>query len=222
VRGAALVATLLSGSAVADEAQDREEAKSHFQRGMAHFRLDEFEEAAREFLAGYRAHPDALFLLNAGQAYRLGHRPREALEYYEKYLKYGGEVPNRAEVKQRVAELRKLVAESNQVESRSPTNLLSPPSTKPAEQAPPEQKQLELMEPELKPDEAKPPPPSVPTPAVAAAAVLAKPAAPARPIWKRWWLWTAVAALVVVAVGVGLAIALAPPSEQTLPDVVLH
>jgi hypothetical protein len=82
MRRAALALALVAGAAAADEAQDREEAKSHFARGMAHYHLDEYEEAAKEFLAGYRARPDAVFLYNAGQAFRLGHRPREALEYY--------------------------------------------------------------------------------------------------------------------------------------------
>jgi tetratricopeptide (TPR) repeat protein len=44
---------------------------------------------------------------------------------------------------------------------------------------------------------------------------VAKPA-PKPPVYKRWWLWTAVAAVVVVGVGVGVGVGLGTSSSPSL------
>ena len=70
------------------------------------------------------------------------------------------------------------------------------------------------------PTVARPPPgahPPAPAPLVA---VAPPPRAPPRPLYKRWWLWTAVTGTVVAAVGIGLGVGLtrpaAPPSFPPL------
>lgn len=65
----------------------------------------------------------------------------------------------------------------------------------------------------------KPAPTTVARPAAPAAAVSTSAARPAEkpPLYKRWWLWTAVAGAAVVAVGVGLAIAYSVPKDAPAP-----
>jgi iron complex outermembrane receptor protein len=69
------------------------------------------------------------------------------------------------------------------------------------------------------PTEPRPSPPptaSTPTTAPEATTALVATTAPAparRPLYRRWWLWTAVAGVVVVGAGVGLAVGLTRPSS---------
>lgn len=70
------------------------------------------------------------------------------------------------------------------------------------------------------------PPPTTENPqpttagATANAVVATAPASPRRPLYRRWWLWTTVGAVVVVGIGVGLAVGLtrssAPPAFPPL------
>lgn len=68
----------------------------------------------------------------------------------------------------------------------------------------------------------KPEPKVEPTPAPPPAVIVEAPAPVVvrRPIYKRWWLWTTVGAVVVVGVGVGLGVGLTRgPSEGAFPPV---
>ncbi len=61
-------------------------ARSHFELGRVLFKESKFEEALREFEAGYALVPQPRFLLNMGQAYRSLKQPDRAVEMYEKFL----------------------------------------------------------------------------------------------------------------------------------------
>ena len=56
---------------------------------------------------------------------------------------------------------------------------------------------------------------------IAAPAVIATPAPPPppekKPLYKRWWLWTAVGAVAATGLAVGLGVGLSQPSERVLP-----
>ena len=71
---------------------------------MAHFNLEEWDQAIVEFEAGYRAKPVPEFLYNLGQAYRLSKRPEKALGFYRRFLyTLPADAPNRVEVERQIA-----------------------------------------------------------------------------------------------------------------------
>src|SRR5438105_13617435 len=105
---------LLSAVAVAQPAPPpadprASEAKQHYENGMAHFNLEEWEAAIEEWKAGYRAKPVAQFLYNIAQAYRLSKHSEEALSFYQRYLRDDPQAPNPAEVEGHIGELSRLI-----------------------------------------------------------------------------------------------------------------
>ncbi|MBA2540763.1 MAG: hypothetical protein H0V17_14080 [Deltaproteobacteria bacterium] len=67
-------------------ADDIKKAETHFDRGEEFRKFGNFEEAIREYLAGYELTGSAEFLFNVGQAYREKGDKRMAVGYYKKYL----------------------------------------------------------------------------------------------------------------------------------------
>ena len=59
----------------------------HYNRGLSLYKEKEYEDAANEFLAAYQIRQLPRILLNIGQAYRKLGKAREALAFYERYLK---------------------------------------------------------------------------------------------------------------------------------------
>ena len=64
-------------------------AKRHYETGMAHYQLEEWDQAVAEWETGFRTKPAPQFLYNIAQAYRLSKRPDKALNFYQKYLRMG-------------------------------------------------------------------------------------------------------------------------------------
>jgi tetratricopeptide (TPR) repeat protein len=61
-------------------------ARSHYELGRALFKESKFEDALKEFEAGYALVPQPRFLLNMGQSYRSLKQPHHAVEMFEKFL----------------------------------------------------------------------------------------------------------------------------------------
>ena len=116
-----LVARLLQSSAVIEVARLRAppatappapplpdaatRARAHAQQGTAHYNLDQWSPALAEYEAAYLVFPDPALLFNIAQCHRkLGH-PKEALDYFRKYLRVAPTAPNRAEVEKRIEQL---------------------------------------------------------------------------------------------------------------------
>jgi len=72
----ALVLTSASGAVAASAVADKVAAKEHFQAGVRHYDLSEWEQALSEFKEAYRLKPDATFLYNIAQCHRKLGRPR--------------------------------------------------------------------------------------------------------------------------------------------------
>src|SRR5262249_4055916 len=79
---------------------------------MAHYNLNEYDEAIAQFEAGYRAVPQAVFLYNIAQAHRAAERPQRALEFYRKYLRQDPGAKNIREVQDLITGLEKVGAEA--------------------------------------------------------------------------------------------------------------
>jgi tetratricopeptide (TPR) repeat protein len=166
------------------------EARAHYKQGVAHFNLDEWKPAMEEFKTAYRLYPDPTFLYNIALCHRKLGEHAEALSFYKKYLREPG-AKNRDEVQRRIAELETIVA----AEAKAPHKTEPPPPPPPAQNL-------------------KPPPPAA-TPNLTPPPVVAPPLAPARepaleigaappppeeaaaPLYKKWWLWAGVGAVVV-------------------------
>jgi hypothetical protein len=225
---------LLAGAARATDDPDVVEAKKHFQRGTAHYNLREYKEAAVEFQAAYRLHPDAVFLYNLAQSYRLADDPEQALYFYRAYLRSSPKAPNKREVDGRIADLEKLMDAKKQA-ARPPDATLAPamPHPQPGNAtAPHAAMQAQPVRPvavarpvtiePVRPVAIAPTHPVIvepahpvtiepaqPTTVTPAQPVSVAPAAVATspaptPIYKKWWLWTIVG-VAVIGIVVGIA-----------------
>jgi tetratricopeptide (TPR) repeat protein len=107
VRSLILACACIAATAAAGENPDRvNRARSHYEAGRALYTLGNYEQALREFVAGYQLSPRPEFLLNAGQSLRRLERLDEAQAMFEKYLQEAPpDDPNRAQVSQLIAEI---------------------------------------------------------------------------------------------------------------------
>jgi tetratricopeptide (TPR) repeat protein len=140
---------------------DPQKARASFDRGTALYAVEHWDEAIREFEAGFIEEPLPSFLYNIAQAHKHAGRPAKAVAYYQKYLDLLPNAPDRAQVEQEIAEL----GAAPPVAPAPAAAAVVPPAPAPADGPPP-------------------------------------------PIYKRWWLWAAVGAVVVIA-GAAVAIGVA-------------
>jgi hypothetical protein len=208
VASAVTVMVVCIGVARADDAPaSASVAKQHYEEGTKALNLGEFKRAITEYKAGYNAKPDPVFLYNMGQAARLDGDLVQAAFYYRSYLTNAPHAANRREVESRIASLDAQISRQRAVTEAPPNGAAPPPSFGKTE--PPSQPLLTTTE----PDNSAPP---APAPAVAPKPVDLPPSVvvtptvvattEAQPLYKKWWLWTAVGAVVVVAVGVGVGV----------------
>lgn len=190
--GLAVGLVFLLGSATA-YAQD---FKTHYDLALALYQAQKFEESIPEFQAAYKLSPKPALLFNLAQAYRKAGHPREAIEHYDQYLSSTPQldVEMRHKVDGYLAEARNTLAS---LELEMKRRLA-------------EEKAAREREAEANP----PPPAAAPTAAPPPAAVLVaqspaplvKDAPAPTPIYKRWWLWTAIGGAVAAGVIVGVAV----------------
>ena len=183
----------LPAAATAKPDEKAMSAKQHYEAGLASFNLQEYAKAIEEFEAGYRLRPDPVFLYNLGQAYRLSEKPERAIYFYRAFLRGSPNPPNRKEVDERIASLEKLVAEKR--------NAVTPPYS--------------TLAPQEKPSVVEKP--AVEKPVVVA--ITAPTTQPRdKPIYRRWWLWTAVG-VAAVGLGVGLGVGLTVGRSSSNPTI---
>jgi tetratricopeptide (TPR) repeat protein len=159
-------------------------ARDAYDKGMAHYHLEEYDPAIEEWERGFRAKPAPEFLYNIAQAYRLSKRPDKALSFYQKYLRVSPEAKNRDEVERHIATLKEIV-------DKQKTSAESPPQT-----------------PMPTPTPAPTPTADTTTTTTTTRAdLVAQP--DARPVYKKAWFWGVmggVAAVVVAGVVVGVVV----------------
>jgi tetratricopeptide (TPR) repeat protein len=175
-------------------AQDLSQARSLFVSGSKHFDLGEYEQALADFKEAYRIKDDPVLLYNIAQCHRLLKHNEEALRAYKSFLHRAPDSPVRPEVEQRIAALEQAIEAEKKASTMPPDRVLEkPPAPEPT-----------------------PPPVVATTPAVTASAP-----PPKEPVYKKWWLWTAVGAVAAVGVGVGLGVGLSShgTTGNTLPAV---
>jgi tetratricopeptide (TPR) repeat protein len=184
---------LPAGGARADDAAD---AKAHYQKATAHFAVGEYREAASEYEEAFKLKQDPAILFNAAQAHRLAGDSQKALLLYNNVIKLYPTSPYAADSQERISKL-----------SQAGAGPTAPPPT----EGPPGARASapsagETPAPAVAPAPLVPPPaPTAPAPAAAlSASALAAPPPPPeaadRPIYKRWWFWTAAGGLVALSV----------------------
>jgi tetratricopeptide (TPR) repeat protein len=80
-------------------------ARRLYTEGRKAFDLGEFEKAVVAYKAAYKAKPDAAFLFNIAQAYRLANDPTQAAFFYKSFLRNRPDAPNRAEIEERIKQM---------------------------------------------------------------------------------------------------------------------
>ena len=173
-------------------ADDPHAARQHFDDGSKLYDLGKFRDAAREYEEAYKYKPDPVLLFNIGQAYRAAGDSGEAITAYKSYLRRVPEARNRAEVEAHISKLQKLIEEQRATQ----------PSPAPTGAIPPTGATL-----------------GTPVPPVGSNALTAAPASPEEkmPVYKKWWLWTAVGGALVVGGAVALAVAYTTPKDAASP-----
>ena len=113
-RNLGLVVAVLA-CAVTAQAQPEDtiaRARTHFEAGRALYQLGNYNEALREFAAGYQLAPRPQFLLNLGQCYRKLDDLQQAREMYQRYLHDApASDPERPQAQQILAEIDRQIAD---------------------------------------------------------------------------------------------------------------
>jgi tetratricopeptide (TPR) repeat protein len=185
-----LLAVLVVLPSAALAVENPKAARAHYESGMKHYNLGHYRQARKDFEDAYLAKPDAAFLFNIGQCHRMLGEPEEAASSYRAYLRANSEAPNRSDVE-------KLIEESTrEVERRTAEKAKSMPPQEvsaPAAEPPPPVAGLRPVETTHRAD-----------------------GGTGGPVYRKWWLWTAVGGAAVAAVVVTLVIVLRP-SDPTIP-----
>jgi tetratricopeptide (TPR) repeat protein len=179
-----LLATRVSAEEPAELPQAVRAARSraHFESGLAHFNLGEYDEAAREFETGYRYWPKPLFLFNIAQSAKKGGHPEKALEMYRRYLAARPDAHDRRQIEREIHDLETELARPATPEVTQPS-----PAPQQLAQQTPQQTPQQTIEPSPQP---LPPPPSAPPTAPALPAIAPPPAQVMKPApsWRRDWV----------------------------------
>jgi hypothetical protein len=209
---------LLSATAHAQTDERAAQAKLHYETGMAHFQLEEWDKAIVEWENGFRIKPVPQFLYNIAQAYRLSKQYEKAQSFYKKYLNMDPKAPNKTEVERHLATLGKLIDQQKAASTAPPTQpiatdtgkptpkVIEPPKPKPEPAKPVVATAKPVAEPARPVAEpAKPAPEPVkpvvqPEPAHADASLTTKPR-DERPITKKGWFWGVIGGVGAVVIG---------------------
>jgi tetratricopeptide (TPR) repeat protein len=185
-----LALLLFTGAA---HAEDKGKAREAFRVGTQHFKLGEYDQALDSFKEAYRNFESPIFLFNIAQCERQLNHKAEAIRFYRQYLADAKDAANRDVVQGIIAKLQAALDQAHA--AAAPTAAQPAPEPPPATTAPP---------------------PST-TSNAATLTASAPPPEKKTPVYKKWWLWTAVG-VVAVGVGVGLGVGLGTSSSGSLPS----
>ncbi len=183
-------ALLLAGTPAL--AKGKVEAKDAFKRALQYYNLGDFKSALDGFKEAYLDYPDSSFLFNIGQCQRQLGMKQEALLSYKAYLREAKAPSNRDDVLALIRNLEQNLRDDEAARHGRPEGAMIPADSTPADAR-----------------SATPPPPA----ATASSTLTAPPPPPREPVYKKWWLWTAVG-VVAAGVGVGLGVGLSSSSTH--------
>ena len=183
-----IVVALAGGRARGD---DPKLARQHFEDGSRLYDLGKFREAAREYEEAYKYKPEPALLFNIGQAYRGAGATNDALTAYKSYLRRLPDAPNRHEVEAMIEKLQRQQEDERRAQADRQRQ----------EELQRQQQQQQQQQQATRPD----------------LVTTAPPPAERTPLYKKWWLWTAVGGVVVAGAVVGIAVAATTPKDAVSP-----
>ena len=122
------LALLPAGLARADKKTDAE-AKQAYMDGTKYYNLGDFTKAIEHYKKAYELKPDAVFLYNIAQSYRLSNDFTQPLFFYKSFLRNLPDTPNRAEVERRITEMEDAQAKAKATANAPPNDPLGPKNT---------------------------------------------------------------------------------------------
>ncbi|HEX8953349.1 MAG TPA: tetratricopeptide repeat protein, partial [Polyangia bacterium] len=135
--GLGLAVLVCAAAAHAQPADDVARARTHFEAGRALYQLGNYNEALREFAAGYQLAPRPQFLLNLGQCYRKLDDLANARAMYQRYLHDApASDPERPQAQQIRAEIDRQIADRQAAAAAAAAPPRPPAPTTTAEHAP--------------------------------------------------------------------------------------
>lgn len=133
----AAAAALGHGTAQAQSAAQKQQAKGHYDRATGFYGAGKYAEAIEEYQKAYLLLDDPVLLFNIGQAYRRWDKRADAARFYRSYLRRAPNAQNRGEVEQRIADLEKPIDGSAQASGAPPVPPAAPAGSAPPPHAPP-------------------------------------------------------------------------------------
>lgn len=112
------------------------EARDHYEKGLTHYNLGEFDPAVEEFKKAYELSNAPGLLFNIAQVYRAKEDFKQALYFYRTFLRLQPDAPNRADVEARVADLERMMAEKQKLQEAPPKETMTPTGEVKAEAKP--------------------------------------------------------------------------------------
>jgi hypothetical protein len=218
-----VLAVFLAISPEAARAADAE-ARAHFERAEAAFRARRFEDARLGYQAAYEREALPGLLFNIAQCHRYLENHERAIFFYERYLELAGRTPDRARTLELIAQQRTLLKRKRAAvggprEARTESGTEAAPA--PAGTGTPARPgEAVARAPVVStvPTVVSPPPVKLvaPSPVLSASPPAQARVYPAerRPLYRRWWFWTAA----VVLVAGGVSAALLSRGDERLPE----
>ena len=216
-----MVVVLVAPRAFAATPEGNAQAREHFQKGQVHYDLKEYGPALEQFKNAYRYLQDPVLLYNIAQCHYYLEQYDEALGFYRDYLRRVPNAANKSAVERKIQDAEKRLASAPKspppapappAMAPPPVGVAAPPAPKPPASvakpepspapappaasppaAPPARPPVAFAPPPASPDPALP----TPSPALTAAVTAPAPEPESPSIFKRWWFWTAVGAVVL-------------------------
>jgi tetratricopeptide (TPR) repeat protein len=216
----ALLASLTLASRVqAGEAEDRvAEARQLVQEANTQYAVGEFLQAAEKYQKAYKLKQDPALLYNAAQSYRMAGNNEKALLLYKNYVMFHPNSKNVPNVEQQIQKLQEAIAAQDKARTQPPTSTEPTSGNSGQTEAANANAGGASTISSVRTVPAAPPPD---TSSATAATVTATPT-PAgsadEPIYKKWWLWTAIGAVVIGGVVTALLLTRSESPWNTAPD----
>jgi hypothetical protein len=198
----------------------KDAARSEWRQGNVAYDLGHYDEAAKHYDVAYTLVQDPAFLFNIAQSYRMGGKLDQALDRYRAFLrKASADAPNRSTAEKFVQEIKRKLEEKKEAAPIAPAEAV--PAKEPALVPLATPAPLPVATPAETPaagaSNAAPLPAApiaVPIPPLVdnstnltSAPVPAEQTSIDRPIYKKWWFWTGVGAVVVAGTVTALLLA---------------
>ena len=108
-----------------------DQAREHYERGLAKYNLAEFDAAIVEFKQSYELSKAPRLLFNIAQAYRLKKDYESALYFYNTYLRADPNPPNFDDVDAKIEEMKRALADQRKAAAASKPKPTPPPVAPP-------------------------------------------------------------------------------------------